>query len=316
MVRRDFLSRAAAAATAIPLFGCAGGDTDRAAAETAFPPVGRFIETRGVRLHYVDEGSGPPIVLIHGASGNLRDWTFSMTERLGDRFRVIAVDRPGHGYSERPATGGENPAVQAEIIADGVAVLGVEKTMIAGHSWGGAVAAAWALARPDQVAGAAFLAGATYPWGGDGGLLYRLGSGAFGGAVNSLARAYVRGDRAASVIRGVFEPNEMPTGYAEHLGVPLALRPDTFRWNAEDINQLDGHLRAQAPRYGELAMPLEVLHGDADDTVFVDIHSRPLAADAQNARLTILRGVGHMPHHIAEDEVVAAFDRLREQAFG
>ena len=313
MTRRGFLGTAAAVSF---LGGCVSGQTHTAEAEEAFPPVGDFLTANGVRMHYVDVGEGPPIVLIHGANGNVRDWTFSMVDRLKADFRVIAIDRPGHGYSDRAPQDGANPEVQAALIAAAADQLGVSKAIIVGHSWGGAVATAWGLARPEQVAGMAVLAGATYPWNGDGGTLYSLGAGPLGGAVSALARSYVRGDRAKNLVADVFAPNEMTPGYAEHIGVPLALRPRTFRYNADDIDQLNGNLARMAPRYGALAMPMEVIHGDADETVFDDVHSIPLWRTAQNANLTILPGVGHMPHHSREDEVVEAIYRLRAAAFG
>lgn len=311
--RRDFLATAAA----LPLAGCIGsGD----AAPPAHPPIGDFIEVAGVRLHYIDEGAGPSpgptIVLIHGASGNLRDWTFSMTARLRDRFRVIAIDRPGHGYSGRLAKDGADPAAQARLFAAATAALGAGRVLIAGHSWGGALAAAWALERPDQVAGAAIIAGATYPWGGDGGLLYRLGAGELSPAVGALARLYAAGEGDEDLIADIFAPDPVIPGYADYIGVELALRPDTFRWNAADIYGLNDNLARISPRYGELAMPLEVIHGDADEIVGLEVHSIPLSRTARNARLTVLPGVGHMPHHVREDETVAAFDRLAAASFG
>lgn len=290
------------------------GSAGKAHAESKHPPIGKFIEVEGIRLHYVDEGSGPAIVLIHGASGNIRDWTFSMVGRLKDRFRVIAIDRPGLGYSGRIAGDGANPAEQARVFAAAVEALGEERVLIAGHSWGGALATAWALNRPDQVAGAAILAGATMPWGGDGGLLYRLGASEVSPILSSIARVYV--GNGESEITRVFKPDTPPPGYIDYLGVELALRRSTFRWNAEDIDELNDNLVNISPRYPELAMPMEVLHGDADTIVGLDIHSRPLVKAAQNARLTVLKGTGHMPQHAREDEVIAAFDRLRVEVFG
>lgn len=312
MKRRELIAGLASTA-ALSSAGCVAGSSPF---DPAYPPIGEFIEVQGVRLHYVDEGAGPPIILIHGASGNLRDWTFSMTDRLKDRFRVIAFDRPGHGYSGRLATDGANPAAQARLLAAATAALGVERALIVGHSWGGAVATAWTLDRPDQVAGAVILAGATYPWDGDGGLLYNLGAGALSPAVSAVARLYVRGDRAESVVAGIFAPNTPPPGYVDYVGVELALRPGAFRWNAEDIDGLNDHLVLLSARYGELRAPLEIIHGDEDTTVGLEIHSRPLSEAAQNATLTILEGVGHMPHHAREDRVVDIIDRLRRAVFG
>ncbi len=314
MTRRDLIGRAAAAlGLAGSLGACAAGQGDDPLA-ASYPPLGDFLTIDGVRLHYVEAGSGPPLVLIHGANGNIRDFTFSLVGRLEGRFRVIAIDRPGHGWSERPVSGGDDPRVQARFFAGAAAALGAERALIAGHSWGGAVAAAWALDRPDQVAGAAFLAGATHPWNGDGGLLYGLGASAIGPLVGAAARLYVTGSRRDSLIEDVFRPNEAPPGYTDYIGVELALRPDAFRWNAEEIDRLNGYLAEMAPRYGELAMPLEVMHGDADETVGLEIHSIPLAAAARNANLTIFPGVGHMPHHVREAEVAAGLGRLAEAA--
>lgn len=312
MTRRGFLSSAAAL---MGLAGCAARGEESSAA-SAYPPIGEFIDVDGMRMHYLEVGEGPPLVLIHGANGNIRDWTFSMVRRLTNRYRVIAIDRPGHGYSDRAPENGASPMVQAAVMAKTARALGADRAIIAGHSWGGAVATAWALQEPDQVAGAAVLAGATYPWGGDGGTLYSLGAGVLGGIVGAAARIYVTGDRRVSLVGDVFAPNEIPAGYADYIGIELALRPDTFRWNAEDIDELDDNLRLQAPRYGELAMPIEVMHGTADNTVYDHIHSVPLSRDAQRATLTLFPGVGHMLHHVREEEVVAGIDRLRLQAFG
>lgn len=309
MTRRELLSKGAASIGAASLLGgCAAGGAGGPAA--SYPPVGGILSVEGLRIHYVEEGAGPPLILVHGANGNLRDFTFSLVGRMKDRFRVIAFDRPGHGYSERPVSGGADPAVQARILSAAAAQLGAERAVIAGHSYGGAVVAAWGLERPEQVAGAAMLAGATFPWGGDGGLLYRAGSGPLGPLVGAVARLYVRGERAKGFVEDVFAPNAMPPGYAEHIGVELALRPDNFRWNAEDLDRLNDYLAELAPRYGALTMPMEILHGDADETVGLEIHSVALRDATPNSTLTVLPGVGHMPHHVREDETAAALDRL------
>jgi pimeloyl-ACP methyl ester carboxylesterase len=68
------------------------------------------------------------------------------------------------------------------------------------------------------------------------------------------------------------------------------------------------------PRYGEIDVPVEILHGDADDTVPLAVHSEPLSRQLPNARLTVLPGVGHMLHHADPDAVEAAIDRAATRA--
>ena len=298
------------------LLGLGGCATGRATAERRYPPVGRFVETEGLRVHYVDKGEGVPVALIHGASGNLRDMTFSLVDRLAEAgLRPIAFDRPGHGYTDRPADRGWDPAVQARVLRGALAQIGVERAVIAGHSWGGAAAMAWALDAPETVIGAMSIAGAIYPWGGDAGFFYTVGaSPIWSGTARTLARAFVDEDDPGAVLDRVFGPNEPPAGYGDYVGVGLALRPDTFRWNAEDLDNLHACVERMAPGYPGLSMPLAAVHGTADETVWASVHSEPLAKDAPQTDLELLPGVGHMPHHASEDVVVEKIKALAAAA--
>jgi pimeloyl-ACP methyl ester carboxylesterase len=308
MTRRGFLG---AAGAALGLGGCGRGAT-----ETRFPPIGAFTEAEGLRIHYLDRGEGVPVVLIHGASGNLRDFSFSLAARLAAAgLRPIAVDRPGLGYSDRAPERGFDPAVQARVLRAAMDSIGVRRAIVAGHSWGGAVAMAWALDAPGATIGAMSIAGATYPWGGGVGPLYRMGADpALSPAALAMARAMVDEDDPSAILARIFRPDAPPTGYAAYIGAPLALRPDAFRHNAEDMANLNAMLEAQAPRYGALTMPVEAIHGAADRTVWPSIHSAPLVGAVANGRLTLLQGVGHMPHHAAEDTVVEGILRLAAAA--
>jgi pimeloyl-ACP methyl ester carboxylesterase len=309
MTRRGFLG-------ALGLTGLGGCAVSRAEAEQRYPPIGRFVEVEGLRVHYVEKGAGVPVVLIHGASGNLRDMTFSLTDRLAEAgLRPIAFDRPGLGYSDRPAERGWDPAVQARVLRGAMRAIGVERAVVAGHSWGGAVAMAWALDAPETVIGAASLAGATYPWGGDAGFLYTIGANPILSPVaRAVANAMVDEDDPTSVIRRIFSPNTPPAGYADYVGVGLALRPETFRNNAEDLDTLHRSVERMAPRYPSLSVPVLAIHGASDSTVWASVHSEPLAEDAPQGALELLEGVGHMPHHVAEAAVVAGLARLAEGA--
>ena len=135
-----------------------------ARAARAFPPEGEFVELGApfapARLHHVDRGAQrpgvAPIILIHGASGNLRDMTASLVPALEGQTRVIAVDRPGHGWSTRgPHPDISDPAMQARAIREAARQLGVERPVVLGHSWGAAVAAVarWQVSRDRTVLG-------------------------------------------------------------------------------------------------------------------------------------------------------------------
>src|SRR5258708_28360810 len=119
-------------------------------AEALAPPTGRFIEVDGARLHYLDRGTGPAVVLVHGLGGNLRNFN-GLVDKVAATCRVVAVDRPGSGYSTMVS--GEHPTLraQATIIVRFIQKLGLERPLLVGHSLGGALSLALALDYPDSV---------------------------------------------------------------------------------------------------------------------------------------------------------------------
>ncbi len=280
--------------------------TREAAAEAAFPPSGQFVTVDGMRLHYEMAGSGPDLVMIHGASGSLRDLTFSLRDRLTDRFRVVVVDRPGLGHSDAlPET---SLLAQARHIKAGMAQLGVTDPVILGQSYGGSVALAWAL---DGGPRALVLVGSpSMPWPGKLDPWYRLTSTVVGrGLAVPLASAWVPDSYVRAATATVFAPDPVPEGYDAWLGAALTLRRETLATNVAQVNALREELVTMVPRYPSLALPVELIHGDADTIVPLDIHSLPLSKLLPDATLTVIPGVGHMPHHSHVDEVVAAIDR-------
>ncbi len=317
---------------AVSIAALAGGAvlTDRksdaraAQAEQDYPPEGQLIEVNGRNVHAVVGGTGPDVVLIHGAGGNTREFTFDFMNRLTDRYRVIVFDRPGLGYSDRTTdvyksafnNGAESPAEQAALLQAAAASLGADKPIVLGHSYGGSVALAWALNHPDTVAGVVNLAGPSHPWPGNLGAYYWVNGSAIGGALlPPLISAYASDQQLEGAISSIFTPQPVPEGYIGYIGATLTIRPDSLRANTRQVNTLRPHIVDMAPRYtAELTVPLEILHGDRDTTVPLAIHSIPLDAAVPHANLTVLEGVGHMPHHAAPDLVLAAIDRIAAQA--
>lgn len=289
-----------------------------AAAEAEFPPAGQFITVNGTRVHYVEQGpdnpDAPSVVLIHGASGNVNDWTFDMMARLSERYRVIAIDRPGLGYTDMTSRNA-SAAEQARLLADTAEALGADAPIIAGHSYGGAVALAWALERPDNLSGLMVLAGASNAWeGGQGSYYAVLGNRFTGPIMAALLSAWVPERIVTSSIEAVFAPQTAPDGYAAHYGPGLTLRRFSALENAQHRMTLLPQIEAMVPRYGDIAVPVEIVHGEVDVIVPLHIHSEPLSRQIPGAVLTVMPGVGHVPQHADPQGVVDGIHRLAARA--
>ena len=315
------------AAVAALLAGCGvivgqRADTRQAQAEAAYPPTGQRVEGGGTRVPARGGGSGPALVLIHGASGNTRDWTFQFVDRVKDRYRVIALDRPGLGWTDRlPGysgagnTSAESPAEQAALLKAAADQLDVRDPIIVGHSYGGAVALAWALEFPDSPAALVLLGAASNPWPGDLDPLYGINASRLGGAtVVPLISAFVPDTRIDSAVSTIFAPQTAPDGYLSYIGAGLSLRRETLRANAQQVNSLRPHVVEMSKRYEQISIPTEILHGTADTIVPLTVHSEPLSRQIPNAVLTRLEGIGHMPQHAAPDESIAAIERAATRA--
>lgn len=296
-------------------------DLREAAIEARYPPHGLFVDVDGRQVHAVVSGTGPDLVLIHGAGGSARDYTFDLAARLAGEFRVIAFDRPGFGWSERIdddlngpwTTASESPVEQARHLASAARQLGVERPLVVGHSYGGAVAMGWALEEP--AAGIVILSGATMPWPGDVDWTYRiLGSLPGGAALPPFVSAFVPRSYVEGALESVFAPQPVPDRYLADAGVMMATRIDTLRANARQVNALRPHVVEMSQRYGEVEIPVEILHGTADTTVYASVHAEPLARVLPDAGLTILQGVGHMPHHVEQDAVMDVIYRAAKRA--
>jgi pimeloyl-ACP methyl ester carboxylesterase len=280
-----------------------------------YPQQGKSIEVTGATLNVVDLGprdaSGPPIVLIHGASSNLRTMQQPLGDRLVGRHRVILIDRPGHGWSTRAREADSTPAIQSKMIDEALEKLGVGPAIFVVHSWAGALGARMALDYPARVAGLVMLAPVLYPW--TGGV----------GWYNDVVMTPVIGPLLAYTItlplgtfltgpgaRTAFLPQIMPEHFVSDTATPLLLRPREFLANARDLVTLKAAVTEQAPRYGDIKMPVVVIAGDADKTVSAAIHSRPFAAAVPHAKLIVLPGVGHIVQNASPELVIREIDAM------
>jgi pimeloyl-ACP methyl ester carboxylesterase len=280
-----------------------------------FPPVGSFVEAGGLRLHYLELGrerDGPAVVILHGASSNLLDMRLALGEKLAKRYRVIMFDRPGFGWSEELAgSDATSPRTQANLIHEALDRLGVGRRIVVGHSWAGALVLAYALDHPRRLDGVVALAPVSHPWPGGISWYYSLTVAPVAGALFAdTIMVPVAEKLIAATAASIFGPQASPRDYVHKAGIPLVLRPRSFRRNAHDVAGLYDFVVEQSRHYGEIAVPVTIVTGAEDMTVPPSMHSLALKRQVPDARLVMLDGVGHMPHYARPDVVIAEIDRL------
>lgn len=280
------------------------------AAERKHPPAGEFLEIDGVRLHYVERGAGPALVLLHGNGAMIEDFAISgILDRLAQRYRVIAIDRPGFGHTTRPRPRSWTAQAQAELVHAALARLDVAQAIVVGHSWGTLAALSLALDHPVDVRSLVLLAGYYFP-------TMRADVLAF-----SILATPVIGDLLAwtimpiigSAMRGVvfrklFAPAAVSPRFNAEFPTALALRPSQIKASAIDTELMPVSAAAIAGRYAELAIPVVIMAGKHDRIVNFERQSRRLASALPNARLIAFDEVGHMMHHTIPASVVEAVD--------
>ena len=286
-----------------------GGLSDLAP-DNAPAAAAEFIQTSsGERLRYVRGGSGPDVVLIHGALVTLEDMLIGPFDALARDFRVVAFDRPGHGLSERGRLQG-SPWIQARMLHDGVTALGLERPVIVGHSFGGAVALAYALLFPEETKGVVALGPIAFPE-------LRLEQFLLGPRsipVSGDALAYSLGPVLDTALLPLlwdmmFKPQAMPERFRAEFPFPLAGRPEGVQANGDDSIAMIGSMWMAAASYAACQVPVQVMAGSADLVVSPDRHAKPLAFMLPKGSLRMLPGLGHMLHHFAIDEVVEAVSK-------
>jgi len=285
------------------------------ALQRAYPAQGRMIEVAGATLNVLDIGprdaAGPPIVIIHGASSNLQTMRRPLGDMLALHHRVILIDRPGHGWSTRARLEDSTPAIQGRMIDAALETLGIGRAIFVVHSWAGALGALMALDYPRRIAGLVMLAPVAYPWRGGVGWYNKLVTtpviGPLLAYTITLPLGYFLVESGA---RNVFLPQIMPEDFVANTATPLLLRPREFLANAWDLAALKAAVAEQAPRYGDIKVPVVVIAGDMDKTVSPNIHSRPFVAAVPDAKLIVLPDVGHIVQNAAPERVIGEIDAM------
>lgn len=284
---------------------------------SAHAPDGRTTIIDGFPLHYHEFPPGheeldrPTLVFLHGASGNAYDTMLAFKDALVGRHRLLFIDRPGLGFSQRHLRHHSTPDGQAKLIAGLLEALEIKNAIVVGHSLGAATAADLGLLAPGRVKGLCFLAPATHPWPGGVNWYYSVAALPVVGWLFCWTITLPVAERLApKAIANVFQPDKAPGNYADAIRLPLLFLPDVFRSNAKDIASLKDHVIGQAPNYHKMQQPALVVTGTQDSVVWPSIHSEGLFRDLPNAELLVLDKAGHMPHHTHTSRIAAAMDRL------
>ena len=268
--------------------------------ESAIPPKGSFVSLTEGRMHVIEAGAGAPVLMIHGASANAQEFTFTLGPELSaGNARLIMVDRPGHGYSER-FDGARHLGRQALAMAEVVRSRTDEPVVVVGHSFGGAVALRFALDYPELTKSVVLLSPVTHDWG-EGGVTWynEIAAIPVVGHMFSQLAPLVGPKAARSSLSGLFSPAPVPEGYAEKLGVDLLFRPANFRANAKDMTSLKAEIREQQMRYApEISAQIVVFSGSYDTVIKPKLHAARLKRDLPDRVVLVkLSDEGHMPHH-------------------
>lgn len=275
--------------------------------EAYLPARGRFVEVPGARLHVREAGSGPAVLLLHCLGGQSAHFDYGVFETLARSHRVIAVDRPGSGYSERGADAAADLSTQAAALAALIGQLGLERPTVAGHSLGGATALTLALEHPDKVGALALVAPLTHVQAAPPEVFKALSIASPGMRKLFAWTLATPGGIAGGkkVLATVFAPENAPQDFPVKGGGMLSLRPSQFLAASADIQALPGHMPGLVARYGQLQVPAAVLYGREDAILDWQQHGRALADKVPGLDLQLVDG-GHMLP-VTQPQVVADF---------
>jgi pimeloyl-ACP methyl ester carboxylesterase len=267
---------------------------------------GQFVDVLGNRTRYLQAGSGPDVLLIHGSPGSVEDWAPVM-DALASEFRLTAYDRPGHGYTGNAGVRYEL-AYNADFALAVIDALKLERPVVAGHSYGGGTAAAIAIRKPANVRSFVIVDSSLYRWSRPPDPAYRiLAIPAIG---TGVARLFV--DLSARKIRSglqaIFPGGAVPPGFAE-MRIPIWSQPKVAVSLAHEALGAPKELTTLSPRYKEITQPVFVI-AQGDDPARrenVELFKRDVPA----AEVQFVEGTGHMIQFTKTDAVV---DLIRKAA--
>ena len=261
----------------------------------SIPKFGKTTVLEDAEIHWYETGQGRPIIMLHGLAGNLRNFTYALSERLDQDYRVIAIDRAGCGWSKRSKPEIATLQEQARIIAQFIDKEQIDKPLIVGHSLGGAIALALALEYNNKISGLALICPATQTVDKVPDIFQFLN------ISNRLLRFFLA--HTFSSLFGIltrkdtfeiaFSPEPVSENFSIKGGGDLALTSKAFIKTSEDLVFALSSAPLLVGREKELNVPTKTLFGEKDEILDVKLHGERFA-ELSGTQIKVLAGKGHM----------------------
>jgi pimeloyl-ACP methyl ester carboxylesterase len=307
VISHPYLATAACGAMALAILAVVNKRL-AAAAERRNPPRGKFVDVNGIHLHYVEQGKGEPLVLLHGNGSMIQDFASSgLLDAAAKSHRVIAFDRPGYGHSERPRGTIWTARAQAEVVEAALRKIGIAKAIVLGHSWGCSVAVALALRSPKLVKSLVLASGYYFPTvRADVVTLSGPAIPVLGDAIRYTVSPLLARLMWPVLTRKIFGPASVPKKFENGFPKEMTFRPSQIRASAAESALMIPGAFAGSGHYAELKMPVVIVAGEDDKLINIDKQSARLHTELSNSIIHRVPRTGHMVHQTAPAAVMAA----------
>lgn len=276
---------------------------------TALPDkTDRFVVAGHTKLHYVDSGAGRSVVMIHGNAGDLKDFAFAALPLLVRNYRVLAFDLPGHGLSRMPGDANGTIEEQAVILHQALTFLRVSNPILVGHSWGGAIALAYAMLYPHETSALVLLAPAAYadhrhdvPLG------FLLRVPLLSDLCLAVFKPILGRKLLKSGLKEAFSPDPVPREYFKAVA-PVWLDRKHLKAFIKHDATVDSSLQALSPGYSKIAVRVIIVTGDSDRAVSVQQNAFDLHQAIASSELIVIPHAGHQIPAVHPEAVRQAVD--------
>jgi pimeloyl-ACP methyl ester carboxylesterase len=258
-------------------------------------------EIDGQKLHYLQAGTGPPMVLVHGLLGGSFCWRMNI-DALSRRHTVFAFDLPGVGGSDAPRSLDCSMPAQAYRVLSLLEQLKVENADVVGSSWGGAIALL--LAAQSRRVRSLVLAAPVNPWSNLGKGRIRFLNGRMGATMLRMAWPISRPLHRMALERMYGDRRRVLPGTIEGYSA-VVMRPGRVHSILNTLRSWEKDVGEVSTAIARIAVPCLLIWGTRDGAV--DVRSAELLKGALPAcELAFIEGAGHLPF----EEMPQEFNRL------